>query len=105
MKQGEMTLERLNEIEEFDKKAHGAPWEVEVNPDDSFIGTFSGKMTDPYDGHLPIVDTYLFAFGRKWPSRETTLEDAWLVVAMRNDIKELIRLSKIGLAAEEAGNG
>lgn len=86
----QITDKELRDWQALCDAARDGPWESEVGPDDSFIGTYSGKCTHPYDGDLPIVDVRLFAWGRKYPSRETTVDDAEFVAQARTAMPRLI---------------
>ncbi len=81
-----MTVD-IKALRELEAKATPGPWEVEVDPDLSRIGPWSGRRYDPYEGGLPIVDKALFFVGRK---DKALLEDLYLIVAMRNALPELL---------------
>ncbi|NIO30187.1 MAG: hypothetical protein GTN75_00135 [Gemmatimonadetes bacterium] len=90
----------LAEIAARADAATPGPWEAEVTPDETFLGTYSGRRSHPYDGDLPLVDHKLMSRSRKWPHNRAkgqtgaTLEDFEFVSKAREDVPRLARFAR-----------
>lgn len=82
-----MTSEELEAIRGRERSATAGPWEAEVTSDTTYIGPFSGKRGDDYEGGLPVVDGIVCAIHRKC---EGTLEDGYFIAHARTDIPALL---------------
>ena len=81
-----MTLEELNELEEDEKKATPAPW--------------TGGSNRPFHANIDKPAPSLSKHDRKRPDY-WRYEDVVVALKARNNLKELIRLAKLGLEFEK----
>ena len=91
-----MTREERKTIRDECDNVTAGPWAVECTGDEAFIGTYSGRLSHPYDGHLPILDENLVSRTRTWPhnrgrgEKGATLQDLEFMASSRSTIPALL---------------
>lgn len=103
----------LDRLTQLHATASAAPWHVRYLDDDRCMGAV-GISTEPDTGEqedLPSLDypepNLLALCLLQWPPHVIPRDSKWdenaeLIVTMRNALPELLRLARLGAAAEEA---